>query len=41
MHLCAGNAREHLERPGEIELRDVWKQNEPDLDGRGHGNLLT
>ena len=35
----AGQAGEHLQRPGEIELGHFWKQQQTDLQRLGHDDL--
>jgi hypothetical protein len=40
MDFCAGQAGEHLQRPGEVELRYFGKDEETDLKRRGHGDFL-
>ena len=36
MHLGAGHAGKHLQRPGEIELRYLWEYEKTDLKRCGH-----
>jgi hypothetical protein len=40
MHFGAGDTRKYLQRPGEIELRHLWKQQNTDLKRRGHGKAF-
>jgi hypothetical protein len=37
VHRRAGDAREHLKRSGEIELRHLRKDQKADVEGSGHG----
>src|SRR5207237_5509850 len=37
MNFCTGQAGEHLQRTGEVELGDLWEQHETDLQRRGRG----
>jgi hypothetical protein len=39
MHGRAGDAREDLERPGHVELRDAGEDEEADVEGSSHTTL--